>query len=77
MIAEEGDETVRPHADHLIEIPAVSTLFWLLVVIAGLPLAMARTFNCGIGMTAVVARSDADAVSRALQEAGEAPIPGE
>ena len=26
-IAEEGDETVRPYADHLIEIPAVSTLF--------------------------------------------------
>ena len=26
VIAEEGDETVRPHADHLIEIPAVSTL---------------------------------------------------
>jgi glucosamine--fructose-6-phosphate aminotransferase (isomerizing) len=27
VIAEEGDETVRPFADHLIEIPAVSTLF--------------------------------------------------
>ncbi|ORB59049.1 glutamine--fructose-6-phosphate transaminase (isomerizing) [Mycobacterium persicum] len=26
VIAEEGDETVRPYADHLIEIPAVSTL---------------------------------------------------
>ncbi len=26
VIAEEGDETVRPFADHLIEIPAVSTL---------------------------------------------------
>ncbi|MGD9619884.1 MAG: glutamine--fructose-6-phosphate transaminase (isomerizing) [Mycolicibacterium sp.] len=26
VIAEEGDETVRPHADHLIEIPAVPTL---------------------------------------------------
>ena len=26
VIAEEGDETVRPHADHIIEIPAVSTL---------------------------------------------------
>ena len=26
VIAEEGDETVRPHADHLIEIPSVSTL---------------------------------------------------
>lgn len=27
VIAEEGDETVQPFADHLIEIPAVSTLF--------------------------------------------------
>ncbi|MGI9126039.1 MAG: glutamine--fructose-6-phosphate transaminase (isomerizing) [Mycobacterium sp.] len=27
VIAEEGDETVRPYADHLIEIPAVPTLF--------------------------------------------------
>jgi glucosamine--fructose-6-phosphate aminotransferase (isomerizing) len=27
VIAEEGDDTVRPHADYLFEIPAVSTLF--------------------------------------------------
>ncbi|MGV0715586.1 glutamine--fructose-6-phosphate transaminase (isomerizing) [Mycolicibacterium sp. XJ662] len=27
VIGEEGDETVRPYADHLIEIPPVSTLF--------------------------------------------------
>jgi glucosamine--fructose-6-phosphate aminotransferase (isomerizing) len=27
VIAEEGDDTVRPFADHLIEIPSVSTLF--------------------------------------------------
>ncbi len=27
VIAEEGDDTVRPYADHLIEIPAVSRLF--------------------------------------------------
>jgi glucosamine--fructose-6-phosphate aminotransferase (isomerizing) len=27
VIAEEGDDTVRPYADHLIEIPAVATLF--------------------------------------------------
>ena len=26
VIAEEGDDTVRPYADHLIEIPSVSTL---------------------------------------------------
>ena len=27
VIAEEGDDTVRPYADHIIELPAVSTLF--------------------------------------------------
>ncbi|CAN5789412.1 glutamine--fructose-6-phosphate transaminase (isomerizing) [soil metagenome] len=27
VIAEEGDDTVRPYADHMIEIPVVSTLF--------------------------------------------------
>ena len=27
VIAEEGDDTVRPYADHLIELPSVSTLF--------------------------------------------------
>jgi glucosamine--fructose-6-phosphate aminotransferase (isomerizing) len=27
VIAEEGDDTVRPYSDHLIEIPAASTLF--------------------------------------------------
>ena len=32
---------------------------------------LARTFNCGIGMVAIVAAADADAVSKALAEAGE------
>ncbi|MBF0093567.1 MAG: phosphoribosylformylglycinamidine cyclo-ligase [Alphaproteobacteria bacterium] len=32
---------------------------------------MARTFNCGIGMIAVVARADADAALAALGKAGE------
>jgi glucosamine--fructose-6-phosphate aminotransferase (isomerizing) len=31
VIAEEADDTVRPYADYLIEIPAVSTLFQLLL----------------------------------------------
>ena len=32
---------------------------------------MARTFNCGIGMIAVIARDDAETVSAQLAEAGE------
>ena len=32
---------------------------------------MARTFNCGIGMVAIVAADEADTVSAALAEAGE------
>ncbi|MGU3538300.1 phosphoribosylformylglycinamidine cyclo-ligase [Methylobacterium sp. A54F] len=35
---------------------------------------MLRTFNCGIGMVAVVAADAADAVSAALVAAGEAPV---
>jgi phosphoribosylformylglycinamidine cyclo-ligase len=32
---------------------------------------MARTFNCGIGMAAIVATGEAEAVARALEQAGE------
>ena len=35
---------------------------------------MLKTFNCGIGMVAVVAHGKADDVLAALREAGEAPI---
>jgi phosphoribosylformylglycinamidine cyclo-ligase len=35
---------------------------------------MLRTFNCGIGMLVVVAAGEADALARALRNAGEAPI---
>jgi phosphoribosylformylglycinamidine cyclo-ligase len=35
------------------------------------PEEMARTFNCGIGMAVVVAQADAEAISRALEAAGE------
>ena len=36
--------------------------------------AMLRTFNCGIGMIAVVAQEEADGAVQMLQAAGEAPI---
>ena len=32
---------------------------------------MARTFNCGIGMVAIVAEAEAEAAARALERAGE------
>jgi phosphoribosylformylglycinamidine cyclo-ligase len=35
---------------------------------------MLRTFNCGIGMVAVVARTGADAVIASLEAAGERPV---
>jgi phosphoribosylformylglycinamidine cyclo-ligase len=35
---------------------------------------MLRTFNCGVGLVIVAARESADAVTRALQSAGEAPV---
>jgi phosphoribosylformylglycinamidine cyclo-ligase len=35
---------------------------------------MLRTFNCGIGLVAVVAREGCDEVVRVLQAAGEAPV---
>ncbi|QNM83610.1 phosphoribosylformylglycinamidine cyclo-ligase [Sphingomonas sabuli] len=35
------------------------------------PEEMARTFNCGIGMVAIVAEADADAVVARLEQAGE------
>jgi len=36
---------------------------------------MLRTFNCGVGMVAIAAPGEADAVIAALRDAGEAPYP--
>jgi phosphoribosylformylglycinamidine cyclo-ligase len=47
-------------------------LFGWLQSLGGIdPAEMLRTFNCGIGMTAIVAAEDADAVIAAFEEAGE------
>ena len=44
---------------------------WLAAAGRIAPFELARTFNCGIGMVAVVAPSAADAATRLLEEAGE------
>ncbi len=38
------------------------------------PAEMLRTFNCGIGMIAIVAPDKADAIINALKQAGETPV---
>jgi len=52
-----------------VEVPPVFT--WLKTVGGLAPREMLRTFNCGIGMVAVVAAKDADGVMLALAEKGE------
>jgi phosphoribosylaminoimidazole synthetase len=50
-------------------------LFGWLQKLGGIdPGEMLRTFNCGIGMTAIVAAEDADAITAAFEEAGESAI---
>jgi phosphoribosylformylglycinamidine cyclo-ligase len=46
---------------------------WLQVEAALGDAEMLRTFNCGVGMVVVVARTKADAVEAALREVGESP----
>ena len=51
--------------------PLPPVFAWLMRAGGVAPQEMARTFNCGIGMVAVVAAADADAVTAELTEAGE------
>ena len=51
--------------------PLPSVFGWLAKAGAIAPLELARTFNCGIGMAVIAAKDKADAVERALSEAGE------
>jgi phosphoribosylformylglycinamidine cyclo-ligase len=44
---------------------------WLAVAGAIGPAEMARTFNCGVGMVAIVAAADADTLARLLADHGE------
>ena len=51
---------------------AMPPVFKWLMQLGGIdPMEMGRTFNCGIGMIAVVAPQDADAVTAILEENGE------
>lgn len=44
---------------------------WLKTIAKIAPHEMARTFNCGVGMVAIVAAEDADEAQRILEEGGE------
>ena len=57
----------------LIEVPPVFS--WLARTGGVSPREMMRTFNCGIGMIAVVAAGQAAQVAAVLQEAGETVTP--
>ncbi|RAI31525.1 phosphoribosylformylglycinamidine cyclo-ligase [Rhodoplanes serenus] len=52
-------------------IPVPPVFHWLAAAGEVAPAEMLRTFNCGIGMIAVTAPEDADAVAAALTRAGE------
>jgi phosphoribosylformylglycinamidine cyclo-ligase len=55
-------------------IPVPPVFGWLAMTGGVAEAEMLRTFNCGIGMTAVVAESKADALARVLREAGAEPV---
>jgi phosphoribosylformylglycinamidine cyclo-ligase len=58
----------------LAAIPVAPVFGWLAKTGRVAETEMLRTFNCGIGMVAVVAASEADALARALRDAGETPV---
>jgi phosphoribosylformylglycinamidine cyclo-ligase len=55
-------------------IPAPPVFGWLAKAGRVVEAEMLRTFNCGIGMIAVVAPGEIDGVTRALRDAGEEPV---
>ena len=55
-------------------IPVLPVFRWLASTGGIVEAEMLRTFNCGIGMVAVVAREGADAVMASLAAAGEQPV---
>ena len=55
-------------------IPVPPVFGWLAMTGGVAEAEMLRTFNCGIGMIAVVAESEADALARVLRDAGEEPV---
>ncbi|MHB2166234.1 phosphoribosylformylglycinamidine cyclo-ligase [Alsobacter sp. R-9] len=58
----------------LARIPVLPVFRWLAQAGGVAEAEMLRTFNCGIGMVAVVAAPRADEVEAALQAAGEKPV---
>ena len=58
----------------LAQVSALPVFRWLAAVGRVAEAEMLRTFNCGIGMVAVVASADAEAVSAVLVRAGETTI---
>jgi phosphoribosylformylglycinamidine cyclo-ligase len=58
----------------LARVPVLPVFKWLASAGGIAEAEMARTFNCGIGMVAVVAAKDADAVIKVLKREGEAAL---